>query len=358
MNRRFLFPFLAASLAAAVLAPRDAAACDSSSCVLATRSQGGLAKGKFSIDLSFRLSDESKRLAGGSNAETIVIPRIDFDGQRILPGFHQELDGAANSLQADIAYGISSRWTAQVSVPLFTRKAYAHAHLPATHTPPPTDPAEPAPEDPHGHGGPAAPVLEDREYRSDGYGDTLLGVRYAVWGGSTQRLDAGFALKLPTGESQVPNAYDGGLHDPMLQPGTGSLDYLLSAQYVRSRGGPVTWTVTASQLFPTANELDYRFGHETIVGVGFARTLRAVYSRSMVTASVQLKAHGRGHSTYLGQEVPSTGFRMVLLSPGLRVTTPGGLGFYAYLQLPVYRYVNDEQLTTRSSILTGISKGF
>ena len=347
---------LAASLAVCLPAAREAFACDSASCVLVTRGQDGVAKGAFSVNLSFRYSDESKRLDGGSNADSVVIPRIDFDGQRILPGFHRERSGDANSLQADLAYGITSRLTAQASLPLFGRKAYAHTHLPVP-PPPTTDPIEPLPDDGHGHGGPAAATPIDREYRSDGFGDTLVGLSYAVWGSGAQRLTAGAALKLPTGESQLPNRYDGGLHDPMLQPGTGSLDYLLAAAYAHG-GAPLSWAATASRQFATENELQYRFGDETILGVGLTRTLRAVYSRSMVSASVQVKAHLRGRSTYLGQPVPSTGGRMVILSPGLRVTTPGGMGFYAYLQLPVYRYVNDAQLTTRSAILTGISKAF
>lgn len=336
----------------------SALGCDSSSCALLTRGQlSALRKGAFSVDLSFRYSDESKRLSGSSNTDAVVIPRIDFDGQRLLPGFHRETSGQANSLQADLAYGITHRLTAVASLPLFGRKAYGHAHLPAS-TPPTTDPIEPDPNDPHGHGGPAPPPLEDREYRTDGYGDTLVGVRYAVWGAGSHRLNAGLSLKLPTGESQVPNPFDGGLHDPMLQPGTGSLDYVAAAQYAHSSGGPVTWNASASYQLATANGLDYAFGDEAIVGLGLTRSLRAVYSRAQVAVSVQLKGHVRGRSAYLGAPVPSTGGRMVILSPGLRITTPGGTGFYAYLQLPVYRYVNDAQLTTRSSILTGISKTF
>jgi hypothetical protein len=352
-----IVPVLAAALLAATVAPTRALACDSSSCVLVTRGSGDLKKGSFRADLSFRYSDESQRLSGSSHTEDIVIPRIDFDGQRLLPGFHREVAGEANSLQADLAYGITDRLSAVVSLPLFGRKAYEHSHLPVT-APPPTDPVEPDPNDPHGHGGPAAPVFEDREYRTDGYGDTLVGARYTVWGAAGHRLSAGASLKLPTGESQVPNRFDGGLHDPMLQPGTGSLDYIVAAQYAYTAGGPLTWNASASHQFATANELDYAFGDETIVGVGLTRTLRAVYSRAQVSASVQVKAHLRGRSDYLGEPVPSTGGRMVILSPGLRITTPGGAGFYAYLQLPVYRYVNDAQLTTRSSVLTGISKSF
>ena len=355
MTRRAL-PLAVAALAA-TFGARAASACDSASCVLVTRGQDGVAKGAFSVDLSFRYADESKRLAGSSHSDSIVIPRIDFDGGRILPGFHRELDGNANSLQADLAYGITPRFTVQASLPLFTRKAYAHTHLPVTTTPvDPTSPELP-PDEGHGHGGPAAAVPVDREYRADGFGDTLVGLSYGVWGAGSQRLTAGAALKLPTGESRLPNRYDGGLHDPMLQPGTGSLDYLVSASYVRG-GRTLSWAASASHQFATENDLHYAFGDETIVAAGLTRTLRAVYSRTMVSASVQVKTHMRGRSAYLGAPVPNTGGRMVILSPGLRLTTPGGMGFYAYLQLPVYSYVNDAQLSTRSSLLTGIQKAF
>lgn len=334
----------------------DAGACDSSSCVLVTRGQGGaLAKGAFAVDLSFRYTDERARLSGSAPTEDVIRPRIDFDGQRLLPGFHREMDGSMNSLQADLAYGVTSRLTALASVPLFSRKAFEHAHAAST----PAAPGATTPEDdPHGHGGPAAAEPSvPREYRTDGFGDTLLGLRYAVWGAGPRRLSAGLVVKLPTGESRLPNPYDGGLHDPTLQPGTGAMDYGLSVQYAHA-AGPLQWTASGTQQFAAGNALGYRFGHETILGVGLTRTLRAVYSRSLVAASVQVKAHVRGSSSYRGEGVPATGGRMVILSPGLRLTTPGGMGFYAYLQLPVYRYVNDAQLATRSSILTGISKSF
>ena len=349
---------LAAVSASLLATARPAAACDSSSCAILTRGGlGTLTKGAFAVDLSFRYTDEGKGLAGSSATRDVVLPRIDFDGQRLLPGFHREIDGSNNALQADVSYGVTSRLSAFVSLPLFTRKSYLHTHVPGTHVVEPTDPQVPTTDDPHGHGPAPAAVAVPLPYASDGFGDTQIGARYALWGGASQRLSAGFALKLPTGESELPNTLDGGLHDPTLQPGTGSLDYILSALYARG-GAPVQWAASASHQLATANDLGYSFGDETILGVSVTRTLRAVYSRASVGASVQVKAHFRGRSTYLDAPVPSTGGRMVILSPGLRVTTPGGLGFYAYLQVPVYRHVNDAQLAMRSSLLAGVSRGF
>lgn len=348
---------LAAAFASLTALARPAGACDSSSCAILTRGGlGTLAKGAFTVDFSFRYTDEGKPLAGSSSTTDVVLPRIDFDGQRLLPGFHREIDGSSSALQADVSYGVTSRLSAFVSLPLFTKKRYVHTHVLGSHTPvQPTDPVDPG--DPHGHGPAPEEAPTPLAYESDGFGDTQVGMRYALWGGAAQRLSAGVAVKLPTGDSRLPNTFDGGLHDPTLQPGTGSVDYVLSAQYVRG-GAPVQVAASASRQFTTGNDLGYRFGDETILGLGVTRTLRAVYSRASVSASVQVKAHFRGRSDYLDAPVPSTGSRMVIFSPGLRVTTPGGLGVYAYLQVPVYRHVNDVQLATRSSLLTGVSKGF
>src|SRR4029453_13178445 len=83
MSPRFAPVLAAAALGAALLAP-EARACDSSSCVLVTRGFGALQKGAFTVDLSFRYTDDSKRLDGGSFSNNVVLPRIDFAAPLIL----------------------------------------------------------------------------------------------------------------------------------------------------------------------------------------------------------------------------------------------------------------------------------
>ena len=359
--------FLAGSRRAAILSTaaltvlaqaggRAATACDSSSCVLVTRGLSTLRKGGFAADFSFRYADESRRLSGSDSIDLVTRPRIDFDRGELLPAFHQESKGWVSTLQADVAYGVTARLSAVVSVPVLTRKAVEHVHLP----PPPPEPGSPQADDPHGHGpaGPGAPgdpVV--RDYRARGIGDAFVGFRYVVLSDGAQQVNAGLAVKVPTGESELPNANDGGIFDPTLQPGSGSVDLIVSGLYARGRG-PLQWTAAASHQLTRANDLGYRFGDETILGMSLTRTLRAVYSRSMVAASVQVKGHLRGHSVYAGEPVPSTGGRMLILSPGLSLKTPGGTRFYAFLQLPVYRYVEGTQLATRSSLLAGVSRTF
>lgn len=336
---------------------RAATACDSSSCVLVTRGQSTLPKGAFAVDFSLRYADESRRLSGSDTIDLVTRPRIDFETGQLLPAFHRESRGSVGTLQADVAYGLSSRLSAVASFPL-TRKAVQHVHLPPP--PPPPTGGPPATDDPHGHGaaGPGAPgdpVV--RDYRARGMGDALAGLRYVLLSDGKQQVSAAFAVKLASGEYRVPNGNDGGIFDPTLQPGSGSVDFVWSGVYARGRG-PLQWSAAGSHQLTRPNDLGYRFGNETILGMALTRTLRAVYSRSMVSASVQVKGHFRQPSLYAGQTVPSTGGRMIILSPGLSVSTPGGSRFYAFLQLPVYRYVEGTQLATRSSLLAGVSRTF
>lgn len=52
----------------------------------------------------------------------------------------------------------------------------------------------------------------------------------------------------------------------------------------------------------------------------------------------------------------STGCLMVTRSAGVRL--PNRLSLYAFLPVPVYRYVNEDQLAPRLSLLIGVARTF
>src|SRR4029450_8554324 len=98
MLRRLAVVLAAASLACALGAP-SLSACDSASCVLGTPAAGlSLPKGKFTVDLSFRYSDESKRLSGSGATDDVVLPRIDFDRARVLRRLHPQVSERRDAL--------------------------------------------------------------------------------------------------------------------------------------------------------------------------------------------------------------------------------------------------------------------
>ncbi|HEX6737883.1 MAG TPA: hypothetical protein VF310_06425, partial [Vicinamibacteria bacterium] len=77
-----------------------------------------------------------------------------------------------------------------------------------------------------------------------------------------------------------------------------------------------------------------------------------------LSASLQLKLFHKARSRYLRQEVGSTGATVLYLSPGLRWTPWPRTSAYGYVQLPLYRYVNETQLGPRRGLLVGISQAF
>ncbi len=72
-------------------------------------------------------------------------------------------------------------------------------------------------------------------------------------------LTTGAGVKLPTGQHRLTGA-DGNVLLANLQPGSGSMDFMLSATYTLRRGA---WGLTADVLgrLNTANKQDYQFGH-------------------------------------------------------------------------------------------------
>ena len=338
----FLFASLA--LASAALAPR-AEACDSSSCAMLTRGQNGLVgKGGWTVDFYFRYTDQGQPLLGNVNVPQAIRPRVDFAGQRLQPFYHVELEGSDTIVQADAVYGVTDRLAVTASFPLLGVRSYNHIHYP-----PPPDPNAPT-DDEHGHGAaaPAGPSI--LRLRTEGNGDALVGMRYALVATPRQRLLAALALQVPIGRSRIADPHDGGLFDPMLQPGSGSWDVVGAVQYGTRRAG-FDWSASGSYQLATTNGLAYRFGNEAIGGVGVSRDL------GRFTASLQFKSHHLDRSLYRGERVPSTGGSMLILTPGVRMRV-GASSVYTFFQRPVYRHVNEYQLASRGGLLMGVSRAF
>jgi hypothetical protein len=185
------------AIAAAALAP-PAHACDSSSCAMLTRGQSGLLrKGGWTVDMFFRYTDQGQPLLGSVDVPQAIRPRIDFAGQRLQPFYHVELEGSDSIVQADAAYGVTDRLAVTASIPLIGVRSYNHIHYP-----PPPDSTAPT-DGEHGHGGttPSGPSL--LRLRTEGNGDALLGLRYALVASSRQRLQAAVALQVPIGRSRI-----------------------------------------------------------------------------------------------------------------------------------------------------------
>ena len=322
---------LAVGLALLALAPAtpSAVACDSSSCLLMTRGQNGLlAKGDLRVDVSFRRTPMSKPMLGGEPADRVLRTKIDFENRRLVPGFHDELGGTDTFLQLDVAYGLSRKAALFASMPVFARRAFDIGH---------------------------PPVLRET-YSTTGNGDALLGVRFGLFQRARDSMVAGASLEVPAGRHTLAapqGRADRGILDPMLQPGSGSVDLGATLQYARRLAGVWDGTAALSGTLYTRNDLEYRAGADAIASLTVSRSLLRG-----VGASVQVKGVRKGRSEFLRADVPGTGSRVLYLVPGASVSGPRRVAFYGYLVVPVYRYVNEAQLAPRTGLVLGLSRTF
>ena len=318
-----------ALLLAVAFAP-TLSACDSTGCLLVTRSAGGLVPRKsFRLDLSYRATDDSQLMSGSDTAARVTRPKVDFEHGLVRPGFHQDLGGSSRFLQVDVGYGLTGRTTLLASAPVVTHRSYDVGH---------------------------PPVLTEN-YETWSLGDTLVGVRHAVVATAGTSLVLGAGVEMPTGEYRLvsPEAlFDIGVLDPMLQPGSGSWDVLLNAQSSRRLGaGGLDLTGAFSYQANTTNDLSYSYGDDAIASLSLARPIAP-----RLRASLQLKWAHCGRSEYQEEGVESTGGTIVYAIPGLVATLPARLSLYFFLPVPVYRYVNETQVAPRLSLVLGMARVF
>lgn len=323
--------FIGASLLAVVAARPGVASCGSASCFLVTHAEEGVeSKGSFQIDLSYRYVDQTKMLDGSDETDEVLVPKIDFENEVIEPDHHLEISTRNTMVLLGLAYGVTSRLSVFGTLPLLVDKA--HEHYDDAGTPDET--------------------FTNADGTS-GFGDVIVGARYALLVKANDLLMGSASLKVPTGPYKLLDS-EGDINEPTIQPGTGSYDGLLTLYYAHHQfPSALEWFVAGSQRFNGNNSLDYSVGNETVLsgGVGYAAGERWVFS-------LQLNARHAGRDDYRGQGVPSTGSDAVSLSPGIRFGPGKELELYSYLQFPVYQDVNEAQLAPRFGLVVGLSKRF
>ncbi|MET0553486.1 MAG: hypothetical protein ABW221_10650 [Vicinamibacteria bacterium] len=315
-------------------------ACTSANCTLLTRTDGpSLARGSFRVDVGWRFVEQDARryedaplAVEGALEAPVLRPRVDFAGGRLLPNFHQEFAARQTALQVDVAYGLTTRLSSVVSVPLRSRYAVDHVFFPAPGV------------DLHADAGPGP---SRQTLAIAGLGDAQIGLRYAV----SRAVTGGVAVKLATGATDRVDEY-GQIDDPMHQPGTGALGVVGTLQ-AAGRLGRVDWLLSGSYQTNGTSGRGYRFGDEAIVAAGASRRIAGAW-----TATLLAKGQHAARNRFDGTDSPSTGATLVSIAPGFRVQLPRSGTLYASAQLPVYRSVNEGQLAARVIVAVGLAAAF
>lgn len=98
---------------------------------------------------------------------------------------------------------------------------------------------------------------------------------------------------------------------------------------------------------------EYRPGRRVTVDAGLR-----YQAAEKIGLMVQLNALARGRDSGAQAEPEDTGGRSLFLSPGASYALSPGVQVYAFVQLPLYQYVNGVQLTARRAFAMGISSHF
>lgn len=331
------------------------ATCGSAACFLVSgTTQGLLEPGSFRLDLSYQYVDQSRLREESEEVDHVVTPRIDLEHGEIVPLQHREV--RTQNLSATLAaqYGVSSRFQVQALLPLVVLREHEHF-----------DAVEPE-DDEHHDAVPAAATANRRavpthgptelEFTDDdgtlGLGDLQIGGRYGVVMTDRDLLTAAAMIKLPTGPHDLLD-HHGEVNEPSLQPGSGSTDLGLMADWARQIGTDNTFELFASAgwWLRGGNEFDYAIGDEASLGVG----VRFSAGRKL-RPSLQLNWRSAARDTLGGEEVPSTGVREIAITPGVLCRMSDGVTLYGHLQIPVHQHVNEEQLARGTALLLGVNR--
>lgn len=242
-----------------------------------------------------------------------------------LPGSHDELRTLNRSLLAGVDYNFNRNWGASLQIPLVARD---HQHL---------------------HNNPL-PELESWQFTALGDVRALGRYRFDGADGAAPSFGLQAGLKLPTGRQDETNDA-GEVAERSLQPGTGTTDTLLGAFYSHPiEGDGAGWFAQLLWQRPLAAHEGYQPGQQLSLDLGahYAIDLRW-------NALVQLNTHWKDRDAGAVSEPDDSGGLYVHVSPGLSYTPTGHFRLYAFVQWPLYQYVNGTQLTADWSAAAGVS---
>jgi hypothetical protein len=277
-----------------------------------------------------------------------IAPLIDFERQLVLTGHHSDSSMRHSLLQADLGFGLTSRITLSVSIPLLTDRLHEQFDLKSNLG------------ISHNLHGPSEEVFDSTYLSSTptphgakGIGDLQVGGAISAFVTSRHSLVLRLGVKAPTGDYKLRDSF-GSVDRPDLQPGSGSWDVVGAGQYQR-RIGESEWSFFSGAWgrINGTNDIHYRFGNEISTAAGITQ---ATPGRLRFSAQLGFRANARDE--FISKPVPATGLSAWTLTPGLRVHLGPGLGAYVFAKLPIATRVNDAQLQPRIDILAGFSRTF
>ena len=293
-----------------------AASCGASFCSLSNdwRALGAWTEPGLQADLRYEFIDQDRPFAGSKRVAVGQVRRHD-----------DEVSTLNRNTLLGLDYNFADGWGLGVQLPWVSRN---HKHI-------------------HNHHG----QQFDESWEIHELGDARVNLRLPL--GKDNGVGLNLGLKLPTGRIKVENR-DGELAERSLQPGSGSIDTLLGVTYHSPpNAGAFSWFSQATWQHAVTTRDQYKPGDRFNWDVGG----RYNFSKNL-SGILQANFQARAHDTGANAEPEDTGGRFAYISPGIAYAIGPDTQAYAFVQLPVYTYVNGVQLATGKSFSIGISQRF
>jgi hypothetical protein len=328
MNKNTLSLYV---IAASMLAYTSAhASCGSAFCSINTNwDEHSLGHQGWSADLRYSYSHANKLRSG---SDTITAD-TSADGEVENLGTYNRI----TTLTLDYTY--NDRWGVKVAIPYIDRK---HEHNLGPYTG----------STPAGY----------ESFHANALGDIKLVGRYR-WS-LDQQNNAGmgvkFGLKLATGKQNVTIDQTGEVPEEVtLQPGNGSTDLILGMFWHQAvPGSDWSWFAQGSLQASVQSDSNFRPGNQIKFDVGTRYAVNHDLS-ALLQINAQRNSTDSGDSAAMTEDGDaSSGGKTLSLSPGLIYAVAHNTQLYGVVQLPVYQYVNGEQLTPNSSFTVGMNHRF
>ena len=206
---------------------------------------------------------------------------------------------------------------------------------------------------------PTQPTVETFDAKA--LGDIRIVGRYRIVADDSGGAGIKVGVKLATGRRDVANDQGAVPGEVSLQPGNGSNDLIVGAFWQHGAHGD-TWSYFAQALLQTSlkHRAEFKPGKQANLDAGLRYALGTSAS-ALLQLNYQVNARDKGPAAPAdasGVAGSSTGGRFLYLSPGLSLAVTPGTNLYGLLQLPLYQYVNGEQLTASRSFTVGVNHRF
>lgn len=313
-----------ALLLAAFALPDAWGTCGATFCTVNTNwdAHGAWAEPGLRADLRFEYINQDQPRSGSDKVSVGQVPR-----------HHDEVYTRNRNWLASADYTFNADWGVAAALPVVDR---SHLHI-------------------HNHRG--AQIPEQWDFTAAGDLRVLGRYRLASFedpaAPSLGTVGLNFGLKLPTGKFDVRNG-QGALAERTLQPGTGTTDALLGAYYAHML--PATdwsWFVQGLAQVPLNSRDAYKPGNRFLLDAGLQYN-----ATERVGLLLQVNALYRARDSGANAEPEDSGGRAWFLSPGITLGLAENVRAYAFVQLPLYQYVNGVQLTADYGALVGLSARF